>query len=76
MKRRTETLASIRAAYQSAPKRWQGKLPEWDDLSSALRMAFIQVYHQGRRDVLEDLDATRQRARKVAAKAVKKKYRQ
>jgi DNA-binding PadR family transcriptional regulator len=36
---------------------YQKPLPRWDDLPSAVREAFINVFFAGRRDALEELEA-------------------
>lgn len=63
MKDGAEALARFRAAYKATTfEPWQGKLPARDDLTSAMREAFIHVYHQGARDTFDALEAARKRA--------------
>ena len=64
MKHGTQALRSIRAAYSACrPEPWQGRLPAWGDLTSAMREAFINVYRRGERDAFDEVEAARKRAK-------------
>jgi hypothetical protein len=58
------TNAKIRAAYANTEPGladYQKPFPRWDDLPSGVREAFINVFFAGRRDAVEELEASKRK---------------